>query len=51
MYIATSIIRNQMVIGDNAIVAMGSVVIRPVEHGSTVAGVPAKELNCKIKEI
>ena len=51
VYIATSIIRNQMVIGDNAIVAMGSVVIRPVEHGSTVAGVPAKELNCKIKEI
>lgn len=35
---------NQAVIGDGVTIGMGSVVLKNVEPGSTVAGVPAKEL-------
>jgi sugar O-acyltransferase (sialic acid O-acetyltransferase NeuD family) len=39
-----SSVRNKVTIKDSAIVGMGSVVIRNVGNGSTVAGVPAKPL-------
>lgn len=43
VYIASAIIRNQLHIGDNALIGMGSVVIDDVNDNVTVVGVPAKE--------
>ncbi|MCG2796692.1 MAG: UDP-3-O-(3-hydroxymyristoyl)glucosamine N-acyltransferase [Actinomycetia bacterium] len=36
--------RNGIVVGDNAIVGLGAVVVKDVEPGDTVAGVPARSL-------
>jgi len=38
-------IMNRIRVGDNSIVGMGSVVLRDVEPGITVAGVPAKRIS------
>ncbi|MFD2264565.1 UDP-3-O-(3-hydroxymyristoyl)glucosamine N-acyltransferase [Lacibacterium aquatile] len=47
-WIAPSVaIRNQIPVGDDAIVGMGAVVVKAVEAGTTVAGVPAKPLPSK----
>ena len=43
-YIASSIIRNQITVGENAFVGMGSVVTKDVPTDAMVAGVPAKLL-------
>ena len=43
-YIATSVLRNQSVIGEDAFVGMGAVVVKDVEPGQTVVGNPAKPL-------
>lgn len=40
-YISTSLIRNQLVIGDNVIVGMGSVVVKNIEDNEVVYGNPA----------
>lgn len=37
-------IRNRITVGKNAIIGMGSVVVKDVEDGVTVVGVPAKPL-------
>ncbi len=37
-------IKNGITIGDNVTVGMSSLVLKPVESGKTIAGVPAKEL-------
>lgn len=42
-YISTSIIRNQLNIGDNAIIGMGSVVVKNVRDNVMVYGNPATE--------
>lgn len=42
-WIASSIIRNQVKIGDNVIVGMGSIVTKDVRSNATVFGSPAKE--------
>jgi UDP-3-O-[3-hydroxymyristoyl] glucosamine N-acyltransferase len=42
-------VKEQSVIGDEALVGLGAVVIRNVESGSVVAGNPAKELKGKDK--
>ena len=42
-WIASSIIRNQVKIGDNVVIGMGSVVTKDVKDGAVVFGVPAKE--------
>lgn len=41
---AGSAIRNGVTVGDGALVGMGSVVVRDVEPGAVVAGVPARPL-------
>lgn len=41
-YVATSIIKNQTHVGDNAFVGMGAVVLKDVPAGETVVGNPAK---------
>ena len=41
-YISTSIIRNQLTIGDNVIIGMGSVVVRDVRDNAIVYGNPAR---------
>ena len=43
-YMATALVRNQLHIGDNAVIGMGSVVVKDVDANVTVAGVPAKKL-------
>ncbi|MEG2199520.1 MAG: hypothetical protein RRY25_04460, partial [Anaerovorax sp.] len=43
-YISTSVIKNQLNIGTNAFVGMGSVVIKDVKEGTTVVGNPARVL-------
>ena len=45
VYIASALIKNQVTIGRNAIVGMGSVVIKDVKADTTVIGVPAREIN------
>ena len=44
---AASTVLGNITIGENSIVAAGSLVIKDVEKNSTVAGVPAKELKIK----
>lgn len=44
-HIAASIIRNQVSIGDNAILGLGSVVVNNIKAGDTVIGNPAKPIN------
>ena len=44
-YIASALVKNQVTVGRNAIVGMGSVVTKNVEVDTTVIGVPARELN------
>ena len=44
-YIATGIVRNQLSVGDKAMVGMGSVVIKDVPSGELVIGIPAKAYN------
>lgn len=46
-HVAASIIRNQVSIGDNAILGLGSVVVKNVETGRTVIGNPAKPMVSK----
>ena len=41
-YVATSIVRNQVKVGSNAIVGMGAVVTKDIEEGKVVIGAPAK---------
>ena len=41
-YLAGTIIRNQCVIGENAFIGMGAVVVKDVPSGETVVGNPAK---------
>lgn len=43
-YIASAIVKNQLSIGDNSIVGMGSVVLDDVEDNIVVAGIPAKRI-------
>ena len=47
VYIASALIKNQVTIGKNAVVGMGSVVIKDVEADTTVIGVPAQKLRKK----
>ena len=42
-----SAIRQKLNIGNNTLVGMGSVVVKDVEDGTTVAGVPAKKLEAR----
>lgn len=42
-WISSSIIRNQITLGDNVTVGMGSVVTKDVKDNSVVFGIPAKE--------
>ena len=42
VYIASSVIMNQIKLGDNVTVGMNSVVMSDVESGLTVFGTPAK---------
>lgn len=44
VYIASAIIKNQLVIGDNAVVGMGSVVLSNVDDNAVVVGSPAKRI-------
>lgn len=44
-HIAANVIRNQCNIGDNAILGLGSVVVKDVEAGDTVIGNPARSMN------
>ena len=41
-YLSGAIVRNQCVVGENAFVGMGAVVVKDVEAGATVVGNPAK---------
>lgn len=43
-HIAATTIRNQRKVGDNAVLGLGSVVIKDVEAGTTVVGNPARPL-------
>ena len=42
---ASSTILGNITIGENAVVAAGSLVLKDVQRDTTVAGIPAKELN------
>mgnify|MGYP004566843369 CR=1 FL=1 len=42
-YVASAMVRNQLRIGDNAVIGMGSVVVKDVDADVTVTGVPAKK--------
>lgn len=44
VYIASALIKNQVTVGRNAIVGMGSVVIKDVEADTTVIGIPARKI-------
>ena len=41
-WVATSMIRDQRHVGDNCVIGMGSVVVKDIPNGTTVAGNPAK---------
>ena len=45
---SASSIKNNVIIGDHAIVGMGSVVIQDVQRDTVVAGVPAKPIASKV---
>lgn len=44
LYIASAMIKNQLEVGENVVVGMGSVVLNNIEDNTTVIGVPAKPL-------
>lgn len=44
VYIASATIKNQLIIGDNAVVGMGSVVLNNVDDNAVVVGIPAKKI-------
>lgn len=44
VYIASAIVKNQISLGDNTVVGMGSVVLNNIDDDTTVAGIPAKPL-------
>ncbi|MBQ6206473.1 MAG: hypothetical protein IJK52_05280 [Oscillospiraceae bacterium] len=46
-YIATSVLRNQSVVGEDAFIGMGAVVVRDVDKGQIVVGNPAKPFALK----
>lgn len=46
-WVATSMIRDQRHVGSNCVVGMGSVVVKDVPNGTTVAGNPAKPFDRK----
>lgn len=46
-HIASAIIRNQIAIGDDSFIGMGSVVVEEVKAGDTIVGVPGK--SCRKK--
>lgn len=46
-YLAGAIVRNQCVIGENAFVGLGAVVVKDVEAGHTVVGNPARPFTKK----
>lgn len=48
-WVATSMIRDQRHVGDNCVVGMGSVVVKDMPNGTTVAGNPAKPFKRKEK--
>ena len=43
VYVASAILKNQIELGINSFVGMGSVVVKDVPDGATVYGVPARE--------
>lgn len=44
-HVAASIIRNQVLVGDNVVLGLGSVVVNNISEGSIVIGNPAKEIH------
>ena len=44
LYIASAMIKNQLTVGNNVVIGMGSVVLKDVEDNVTVVGIPAKPL-------
>lgn len=44
-HVAASVIKNQCTVGDNAILGLGSVVVKDVPKGATVVGNPAKPIH------
>lgn len=44
VYIASAIIKNQLKLGNNAVIGMGSVVLNDVEDNAVVVGIPAKRI-------
>lgn len=44
VYIASAIIKNQLTVGSNVIVGMGSVVLDNIEEGAVVVGTPARKI-------
>ena len=44
VYIASAIIKNQLVIGNNATIGMGSVVLDNVDDNTVVVGTPARKI-------
>lgn len=46
-YIASALLKNQVVVGENAVIGLGSVVIRDVKENTTVIGIPAREVKLK----
>ncbi len=44
LYIASAMIKNQVEVGENVVVGMGSVVLKNIEDNTTVIGVPARPL-------
>lgn len=43
-YVASAIVKNQITLGNNVVVGMGSVVLQDIEDNMTVVGVPAKPI-------
>tara|TARA_R110000765_G_scaffold205329_1_gene310100 strand:+ start:4528 stop:4989 length:462 start_codon:yes stop_codon:yes gene_type:complete len=48
---AGAVIIGDIVIGDNAVIGANSVVNKDVKHCQTVAGIPAKEINKKVRTL